>query len=377
MKKILFRKILSDCLIFFFISLLSTSIIVWVFQAVNFLDVMIEDGRSFIIYIYYTALNLPKIITKILPFALFFSFFYVLGKYEINNELIILWNSGINKIELINFLLRVSLIIAILQIIITTFIVPITQKFSRTILKTSEVDFIGSFVKEKKFNDTIKGLTLYTDKVEKNGELKKIYIKREFTSKKFQITYAKKGVFDQKGGKNILILFDGETINVQDDKISSFNFSKSDFNLSNLKTNTILAYKIQETQTHKLLNCIKTLKKQNIDRISHNCSKSNLENIFEELFKRILLPFYIPVLILISCLVVVKSKEEINYLKQRIIVFLYGFITIIISESSLKFIDNNLISNFKILIIPFLLSLVLYFIFRHSFVNKFVNSWKS
>ena len=154
---------------------------------------MIEDGRSFIIYIYYTALNLPKIITKILPFALFFSFFYVLGKYEINNELIILWNSGVNKIELVNFLLKISLIITILQIVITTFIVPVSQKFSRTILKTSEVDFIGSFIKEKKFNDTIKGLTLYTDKVEKNGELKKIYIKREFSSKKFQITYAKKG----------------------------------------------------------------------------------------------------------------------------------------------------------------------------------------
>ena len=99
MKKILFRKIMSDCLIFFLISLLSTSIIVWVFQAVNFLDVMIEDGRSFLIYIYYSALNLPKIITKILTFALFFSFFYVLSKYEINNELIILWNSGVNKID--------------------------------------------------------------------------------------------------------------------------------------------------------------------------------------------------------------------------------------------------------------------------------------
>ena len=204
MKKILFRKIMSDCLIFFLISLLSTSIIVWVFQAVNFLDVMIEDGRSFLIYIYYSALNLPKIITKILPFALFFSFFYVLGKYEINNELIILWNSGVNKIELVNFLLKISLIITILQIVITTFIVPVSQKFSRTILKTSEVDFIGSFVKEKKFNDTIKGLTLYTDKVEKNGELKKIYIKREFSSKNFQITYAKKGVFDQKGEKIFL-----------------------------------------------------------------------------------------------------------------------------------------------------------------------------
>ena len=373
MKKILFRKILSDCLIFFFISLLSTSIIVWVFQAVNFLDVMIEDGRSFLIYIYYTALNLPKIITKILPFALFFSFFYVLGKYEINNELIILWNSGVNKIELVNFLFKISLIITIFQIIITTFIVPVSQKFSRTILKTSEVDFIGSFIKEKKFNDTIKGLTLYTDKVEKNGELKKIYIKREFSSKKFQITYAKKGLFDQKGKKNILILFDGETINVQDDKISSFKFSKSDFNLSNLKTNTILAYKIQETQTHELLNCIKILKEQNLERISHNCSKRNLENIFEELFKRTLLPFYIPVLILISCFVIVRSKEETNYLKLRLLVFLYGFITIIISESSLKFIDDNLVSNSKIIIIPFLISIFLYFVFRYSFVNKFLN----
>ena len=373
MKKILFRKILSDCLIFFFISLLSTSIIVWVFQAVNFLDVMIEDGRSFLIYIYYTALNLPKIITKILPFALFFSFFYVLGKYEINNELIILWNSGVNKIELVNFLFKISLIITIFQIIITTFIVPVSQKFSRTILKTSEVDFIGSFIKEKKFNDTIKGLTLYTDKVEKNGELKKIYIKREFSSKKFQITYAKKGLFDQKGKKNILILFDGETINVQDDKISSFKFSKSDFNLSNLKTNTILAYKIQETQTHELLNCIKILKEQNLERISHNCSKRNLENIFEELFKRTLLPFYIPVLILISCFVIVRSKEETNYLKLRLLVFLYGFITIIISESSLKFIDNNLVSNSRIIIIPFLVSIFLYFVFRYRFVNKFLN----
>ena len=129
MKKILFRKIMSDCLIFFLISLLSTSIIVWVFQAVNFLDVMIEDGRSFLIYIYYSALNLPKIITKILPFALFFSFFYVLGKYEINNELIILWNSGVNKIELVNFLLKISLIITILQIVITTFIVLLVKNF--------------------------------------------------------------------------------------------------------------------------------------------------------------------------------------------------------------------------------------------------------
>ena len=103
MKKILFRKLLLDCLIFFSITLVSASVIIWVFQAVNFLDIMVEDGRDYLVYINYSLLNFPKIITRIFPFALFFSFSYVLSKYELNNELMILWNFGINKIQLINF----------------------------------------------------------------------------------------------------------------------------------------------------------------------------------------------------------------------------------------------------------------------------------
>ena len=97
MKKILFRKLLYDCVIFFLISLMSTSIIIWVFQAVNFLDIMIEDGRDYIVYINYSLLNFPKIISKILPFALFFSFTYVLAKYVINNEVFIFWNFGFHS----------------------------------------------------------------------------------------------------------------------------------------------------------------------------------------------------------------------------------------------------------------------------------------
>ena len=52
MKKILFRKLLFDYMSFFLIALFSSSIIIWVFQAVNFLDIMIEDGRDYIIYVF-------------------------------------------------------------------------------------------------------------------------------------------------------------------------------------------------------------------------------------------------------------------------------------------------------------------------------------
>ena len=61
---------------------------------------MVEDGRDYLVYIKYSLLNFPKIITRIFPFALFFSFSYVLSKYELNNELIDIEN---NRIELKKF----------------------------------------------------------------------------------------------------------------------------------------------------------------------------------------------------------------------------------------------------------------------------------
>ena len=124
MKKILFRKLLYDYLTFLFLSLISTAVVIWVFQSVNYLDIMIEDGREYSVYINYSLLNFPKIISRLFPFVLFFSLYYVTTKYENNNELIIFWNFGIHKIELTNFVVKISLILMIVQILLSSTIVP-------------------------------------------------------------------------------------------------------------------------------------------------------------------------------------------------------------------------------------------------------------
>ena len=178
MKKILFRKLLVDYMSFFLIALFSTSIVVWVFQAVNFLDIMIEDGRDYLTYINYSLLNFPKILSKLFPFVLFFSLFYVTNKIELNNELIILWNFGINKIRVVNFFLIISIFLLLIQIILNSLIVPKSQDLARSFLRTSTVNFYGNFIKAQKFNDTIKGLTIFSEKKSDDGNLYNIYIKR-------------------------------------------------------------------------------------------------------------------------------------------------------------------------------------------------------
>ena len=370
MKKILFRKLLLDCSTFFLITLISASIIVWVFQAVNFLDIMIEDGRDYLVYINYTLLNFPKIISKILPFALFFSFSYVITKYELNNELIIFWNFGVHKILLVNFFLKFSIFLMLTQILLMAYIVPLTQNLSRTLVKTSNVDFFESFIKPKQFNDNIKGLTIYADEKNEDGSLKNIYLKKETGPEKFQITYAKTGFFKTISGSKVLVLYNGQTINGVKNKITTFNFTKSDFHLSQLDTDIIMVNKIQETSSLEIIGCLKkylnkdlTINKKQQIEIAHNCTFANLDNIFKELYKRFIIPTYIPILMLISLMLLIRSKENINYAKYRILIFLFGLFVIIFSETTLRFIQNTFFSNLKIILIPLIFFIILYFIF--------------
>ena len=377
MKKILFRKLLSDCTLFFLISLFSTSIIIWVFQAVNFLDIIVEDGRNYIVYLNFSLLNFPKIMTKLIPFILFFSFVYTITKYEIKNELIIFWNFGINKIEFINFFLKLSIIITVVQIFLTAAIVPKTQDLARSFLRTSSVNFLENFVKPKVFNDAIKGLTIYSNSKDKDGNLKEIYLKKG--SSDFQITYAKEGNFKKAGNSQILELYSGETISIINNKITSFKFSKSDFNLSSLEDNTTTYKKTQEVDTVDLFKCYHNLMNLNILQIDknfqvENCKEENINNILKELYKRIIIPFYIPVLILISLLLIIRSKENTNYTKYRLLIFSIGLCAIVISEMTIRFINEDFLRNLKIIVIPFFSLISLYFLFLIKF--KFIKTSK-
>ena len=367
MKKIIFRKILLDCLKFFILALSSISIIIWVLQAVNFLDFIIEDGHGFLVYIKYTFLSFPRIISRIFPFILFFSITYVLLKYEDENELVIFWNFGINKIKFINFFIKFSFLFLIINILLNSLIVPSSQDKARSYIRSSELDFFESILKPKKFIDIVNNLTIYFNEKTDDGNLKNIFLKDNSRVDGYQVTYAKTGKFELRGDKKMLVLYNGKTIDNQAGQLSEFTFNKTDFNMDRFNSKTTGQTKTQENSTTELLRCALILQKiigieKNTMRIYGftNCRLDNLENIYQELYRRIILPFYDILLVMIALLVILKSKNEKSFSVYKFRVFISGFVLIIFLETSLKFININIEKNYFLLLLPVIIYLTLY-----------------
>ena len=375
MKKQIFRKIIFDINNFFLIVLVSVGSIVWTIQAVNFLDYVSEDGHGFYVYFYYTILNFPKIISAVLPFVFFISLFYILTKYESNNELIIFWANGITKENFTKTIIKFSLIYLIIQILLTTIIVPKSQNLARSFIRSSTIDFFPSLIKEKKFIDTVENLTIFIDKKNDKGEMFNIFLKDQMANNKSQIIYAKKGFLSLSENTNFLILNHGKIINIEDNKTISLDFEETRFNLSKYTTKTTTWPKIQEQETSALIACIvNTLVQQKIfeENFYLKCTRNQYidrvddiyKEVVQELLKRIYLPIYLPLISLVACFLIIKSKENQGYAKLKFLLFSIGIIILLFSKLSIKFAAISQVSLLTFLLVPCLIFYLTFNIFK-------------
>ncbi len=379
MKKLIFKKLTRDINVFFLVTIICITSVIWVIQAVNFLDIVSEDGHSFRVYFLYTLFSLPKIISKILPFIFLISLVNTIIKYELNNELVIFWLTGINKLRFVNNILKVSIFYFLIQLILTTLIVPYTLDKGRSFFRDSNVDLFASIIKEKKFIDTVENLTIFVEK--KNGQnLENIMLKDKIGKNEFQIIVAEKGkIFTSDNSKKI-ILIKGKIINYLNKDQNIINFSEFTFDLSKYATNSITHQKTQEMNSKNLIKCIRKINfnvKKNLVNDEYftffsGCNTEITRPLKEELFKRFYSPIYIILLALISSLIIMSNKDKKNYTFINLLIFLMGVSIIIVSEVSLGYASASLINTLIYISTPILIFSLIYI---YLIINNKINSY--
>ena len=105
--------------------LFAFSIIAWTVRSVNFLELIVDDGHSLQTYLYFSALNITNIVTKFIPLSFLLSLTIFIIKHIDDSELIILWTSGVKKIQIVNLFLFASLGVFLFYLVLSSFLTPL------------------------------------------------------------------------------------------------------------------------------------------------------------------------------------------------------------------------------------------------------------
>ena len=160
----IYQNFLIEILKTFFVVLFGFSIIALTVRAVSFLDLIVENGYPVITYFKYSILNLFGIAPKFVPLSFLISLIIFILKHIENSEFVILWTSGVKKIQVTNLFLSASLIILIFYFILSTFLTPVALNKSRQLLGKDQLNSFLPTIRSQQFSDSFKGFTFIVEK---------------------------------------------------------------------------------------------------------------------------------------------------------------------------------------------------------------------
>ena len=295
----------------FFIVLFGLSIIALTVRAVSFLDLIVDSGYSVYTYFYYSILNLFGIVPKFIPLSFLISIIVFILKHSEDGEFVILWTSGIKKIQVINLICLTSIFVLIFYLFLSIILAPYALNKSRYLLSKDQLNAFLPTVRSQQFSDSFKGFTFIVEK-KINNEIENIFIHDEkqnlknlssnISNTSTSVILARKGVIEERK----MFLFNGQIISSKKDSNENeiIKFEQLNIDLSNLTTSTIKKPKLQETSTIVLLGCFFS-KNPDIEI----CKDDTKKEIIPILIRRLILPFFIPVISLICCFLLIKNNK--------------------------------------------------------------------
>ena len=358
---------------YFFVVLFTFSAIVWAVQAVNYLDLIVDDGHAVSVYLGYSFLNISKILTKFIPLSFLIALFLTILKFDDESEFMILWTAGLNKIRVVNFFLIVSFLVTLLQITLASTINPQVLNFSRSLIRDSNLDFISTMIKTNQFNDTVEGLTIYVQEKDENNIMKNIFIRDdqkvlqsiETSRDSGSLTiFAERGKIEKKD-RNYLALENG-TIQTEnkDREIQSVNFKKTTLLLEGMKTKSITQPKLQETSSGILVKCLfgkKTEKKL------LNCAERSKLDAMSEFNRRFGMPLYIPYVALLSSFLLISRNDSKRKGIYKYFYFGVAFVTLVMAEILVRYSGKSLTYSMLYYLVPIISIPILYLILFRKF----------
>ena len=230
------RYMLSQLLVLFGFFALVLVALFWINRAVVLFDRLIGDGQSALVFLEFTALGLPGLITTVLPIAAFAAAVYVTNRMTGESELTVLQSTGSGPWRLARPVLVYGIAVALMMSILSHFLVPMAK--SQLTKRESEIsqNVTARLLTEGTFLHPTEQVTFYTRQIDDDGVLRDVFLSDRRGATEGLIYTAAEAYLVRNGEGTTLIMVDGlaQRLNTADKRMATAKFRDFSFDISGL-----------------------------------------------------------------------------------------------------------------------------------------------
>jgi len=250
------RYMLSQLLWLFGFFALVLVAVFWINRAVQLFDRLIGDGQTALVFLEFSALGLPRLITTVLPIATFAAAIYVTNRLNNESELTVMMSTGTSPWRLSRPVAVFGLIAALMMSVLAHVLVPAAsaQLAEREIEISRNVT--SQLLTEGAFLSPTRGVTFYTRAIDDDGVLQDVFVADRRAPDERVIYTAAEAYLIRNADGTSLIMVDGlaQRLSPSENRLSTGKFQDFSFDITSLmKTDEVVGKSLQYMRSDALL----------------------------------------------------------------------------------------------------------------------------
>lgn len=201
----IFRQILGP---FMFFVLVFTGVI-WLTQSLRVIDTVVNNGQSAMVFLEFTALLLPMVLSIVLPVSAFAATLYSVNRLFTDSEIVVMLAAGLSGTSILRAVTVFAVIVMGFAFFLTVYLMPTAQREMRDRISQIRGDVAAAFIREGAFLTPVSGVTVYLRETGKPGEMFGVFVQDERNPDEIVTYTAERALLVRDNDSTRLVMFDG------------------------------------------------------------------------------------------------------------------------------------------------------------------------
>lgn len=150
--------------------------IIWLIQALRFIDFIVNRGLSIGDFIHITSLLFPSLLLLLVPISVFVAVLYTYNRLQADSELVVMRASGLSRWQLALPAFQVAAMAMLFCYMISIFLMPMANRQFNDMRQFLQNNYASILLQEEVFNHPVDRLTVFIRERDSDGNLHGILV---------------------------------------------------------------------------------------------------------------------------------------------------------------------------------------------------------